>query len=63
MIDEDDLAARLHDTGEFIETRMRIGHDRQNIRRDHRIEMGVWEAKARRVHDDKAFDIGLKPWR
>ena len=57
MIDEDDLATGFHDPGQFVETTVRLGHDRQDIRGDHRIEMGVWESKARRVHDDEAFDV------
>jgi hypothetical protein len=57
MIDEDDLATGFHDTGQFIETSMRLGHDRQDIRGDHCIEMGVWEPEASRVHNDEAFDV------
>ena len=45
MIDEDDLAAGLHDTGQLIETRLRLGHDGQNVRRDNRVEMSVWESE------------------
>ena len=57
MIDEDDLAARLHHPDQFVERRLRLRHDRQHVRRDDGVEMGVGEGKAHRVHHDEALDI------
>ena len=57
MIDENDLAARLYDADQFVERRLRLGHDRQDVRRDHGVEMRVREGEAHRVHHDEALDI------
>jgi hypothetical protein len=59
VIDENDLAAGFDDPHQLIERGGGIGHDGQHIRRNRRVEAGIRESEAHRVHDREAVHIAI----
>src|ERR1019366_3653143 len=58
VIDQDDLAAGLGDTNEFIERRLGIRHRRDDELRHHHVEETIRETEALRIHYGERIDVG-----